>query len=218
MGIGLNEARKLADSERIAGELQIFGDLLLAPDAFDRATQLVLARVKNASASLKRSELQSQSGLPAEVLEAGIERLRDTGQIQSHGEAVAVAGKASHLDDKDSSGKQAVSAAYQGAGLAPPSVREIAERLRMPEVEMRRLVTLLIRDKVLIRMGDDDTFLHAGALKDLASRLAPQRGKTLDVSTFKALTGLTRKHAIPLLELLDREHLTRKQGEFRIIL
>ena len=44
------------------------------------------------------------------------------------------------------------------------------------------------------------------------------RGKTLDVAGFKALTGLTRKHAIPLLELLDRERIMRKQGDVRVVL
>ena len=44
------------------------------------------------------------------------------------------------------------------------------------------------------------------------------RGKIIDVTAFKALTGLTRKHAIPLLELLDRERITRKQGDVRLVL
>jgi len=44
------------------------------------------------------------------------------------------------------------------------------------------------------------------------------RGKAIDVATFKALTGLTRKHAIPLLEYLDRERITRKEGDARVIL
>jgi selenocysteine-specific elongation factor len=35
---------------------------------------------------------------------------------------------------------------------------------------------------------------------------------------FKELTGLTRKYAIPLLEYLDRERITRREGDERIIL
>jgi len=38
------------------------------------------------------------------------------------------------------------------------------------------------------------------------------------VADFKELTGLSRKYAIPLLEYLDRERVTRRDGEERIIL
>jgi selenocysteine-specific elongation factor len=38
------------------------------------------------------------------------------------------------------------------------------------------------------------------------------------VGTFKELTGVSRKYAIPLLEYLDRQNVTRRVGETRIIL
>jgi selenocysteine-specific elongation factor len=40
----------------------------------------------------------------------------------------------------------------------------------------------------------------------------------IDVARFKDLTGISRKYAIPLLEYLDREHVTRRVGDERIIL
>jgi selenocysteine-specific elongation factor len=40
----------------------------------------------------------------------------------------------------------------------------------------------------------------------------------IDVAKFKELTGVSRKYAIPLLEYLDREHVTRRVGDERIIL
>ena len=36
--------------------------------------------------------------------------------------------------------------------------------------------------------------------------------------SFKRLTGLSRKYAIPLLEYLDRERITRKQGDQRVVI
>jgi selenocysteine-specific elongation factor len=97
-------------------------------------------------------------------------------------------------------------------------VKEAAQQLRIAEAEMRRLITLLIRDKKLVRMGSDDAFVHADALRELAAKLGTMRGNSIDVAGFKEMTGLTRKHAIPLLELLDRERITRKQGDVRVIL
>jgi selenocysteine-specific elongation factor len=40
----------------------------------------------------------------------------------------------------------------------------------------------------------------------------------MDVATFKELTGVTRKYAIPLLEMLDRERITKREGDVRVIL
>jgi selenocysteine-specific elongation factor len=40
----------------------------------------------------------------------------------------------------------------------------------------------------------------------------------MEVARFKELTGLSRKYAIPLLEYLDRQRITRKEGDHRLIL
>ena len=40
----------------------------------------------------------------------------------------------------------------------------------------------------------------------------------LGVGEFKNLTGVTRKFAIPLLEYLDRQRVTRRVGDERTIL
>jgi selenocysteine-specific elongation factor len=40
----------------------------------------------------------------------------------------------------------------------------------------------------------------------------------IDVTQFKLLTGVSRKYAIPLLEYLDRERITKRVGDAREIL
>jgi len=44
------------------------------------------------------------------------------------------------------------------------------------------------------------------------------RSNRLNVAAFKEITGLSRKYASPLLEYLDREHVTRREGDERVIL
>jgi selenocysteine-specific elongation factor len=83
---------------------------------------------------------------------------------------------------------------------------------------MRHFVTLLQRDKTLVRMGNENLFIHSEALKQLGVRLAALRGSLIDVAHFKELTGVSRKYAIPLLEYLDRQRITRKQGDQRLVL
>jgi selenocysteine-specific elongation factor len=79
-------------------------------------------------------------------------------------------------------------------------------------------MTLLLRDKTLVKIGTEEIYFHQIALTNLRSQLNDLRGQTIDVARFKQLTGLSRKYAIPLLEYLDRERVTRKVGEHRLVL
>ena len=111
-----------------------------------------------------------------------------------------------------------IAQAYQAAGLASPLTSELAQRLNLKEAEIRRIVTLLQQSKTIVRMGSDDLFIHSGPLMQLAERLAALRGSLIDVARFKQFTGLSRKYAIPILEYFDRQRITRKQGDQRLVL
>jgi selenocysteine-specific elongation factor len=66
----------------------------------------------------------------------------------------------------------------------------------------------------------DELVFHRTALDDLRKRVAAHKAKsaTIDVATFKELIGVSRKYAIPLLEYLDRERVTKRVGDTRQIL
>ena len=71
----------------------------------------------------------------------------------------------------------------------------------------------------MVRIGD--FVFHVDSIEDLKSRVRAQKpiNPKMDVSVFKEITGgLTRKYAIPLLEYLDRERITRRTGNDREIL
>jgi selenocysteine-specific elongation factor len=67
--------------------------------------------------------------------------------------------------------------------------------------------TLLFHEEVLKRLKQD-----VAALKSSGA------DARLDVAAFKQRFGVTRKFAIPLLEYLDRERVTRRVGESRVVL
>ena len=199
--------------------LIIADDLAISLEAFNSAAEAVLSRVNSAGTNgLKRSELRTQTSLHPEILNAVLDHLAAAKKVQVHADMVAIASLSTATSGEDAHGMHTVASAYLAAGLATPSVRELAQQLRLSEPETRHIITLLLREKSLVRMGSDDAFVHAKAIEQLVARLVSMRGKRLDVAGFKTLTGLTRKHAIPLLEYLDRERITRKQGDERVIL
>jgi selenocysteine-specific elongation factor len=79
---------------------------------------------------------------------------------------------------------------------------------------------ILLREKNLIRVSPELIFHRQalGQLKEQLSSYKKAKGDRISVPAFKELTGVTRKYAIPLLEYLDREHVTRRVGEERVIL
>jgi len=79
---------------------------------------------------------------------------------------------------------------------------------------------LLLRERILFKISND-VVLHREALDRLRGLLAEYkktRGERLAVTEFKELAGVTRKYAIPLLEYLDRTGVTRRIGDYRVIL
>jgi selenocysteine-specific elongation factor len=86
-------------------------------------------------------------------------------------------------------------------------------------VRAQKIVTLLLRDKVLTKVSDELVF-HRSALDELRRQMAAYKARSpkIDVAKFKELTGVSRKYAIPLLEYLDRERVTRRVGDVREIL
>jgi selenocysteine-specific elongation factor len=81
----------------------------------------------------------------------------------------------------------------------------------------RTILQLLLRDKKLIRVSDELVF-HPSALQSLRQLLAQKKGQKFAVPEFKDWTGISRKYAIPLLEFLDRERITKRDGDTRTIL
>jgi selenocysteine-specific elongation factor len=75
----------------------------------------------------------------------------------------------------------------------------------------------MLRDKRLVRVSDELVF-HASAMESLRALLAQKRGLQFAVPEFKDWTGISRKYAIPLLEYLDRERITLRQGDARVVL
>jgi selenocysteine-specific elongation factor len=69
----------------------------------------------------------------------------------------------------------------------------------------------------------DTIYFHQEALeqlkRDMTALKASEGGAPrIDVGTFKDRYGVTRKYAIPLLEFLDRERVTRRVGDARVLI
>jgi selenocysteine-specific elongation factor len=191
-------------------------DHFLWPGALAEAVELLSKELGRTEArSLSRAELRSRTKLEDWVFALATVRLPQVKPVQTVGNQFTLRGAGAK---EPTEALARVEALYRTAGLASPIVSEVATTLQLPHEEVPPLITVLIRAGKLVRMGADNLLVHAEALVRLRTELQKQRGQTFDVGCFKALTGLTRKHAIPLLEYLDGACITRNQNGIRTVL
>ncbi len=120
------------------------------------------------------------------------------------------------LKQDEEKARAAIVGAFEAAGLSTPAVPEVLRTTGLDAVRAKSLLQLLLREGQLVKITDD-LVLHATALAGLRNTLSAKRGERFGVSEFKEWTGVSRKYAIPLLEYLDRERITRREGDARII-
>jgi selenocysteine-specific elongation factor len=123
------------------------------------------------------------------------------------------------MKDDEAESRSLIENAFASTGLKVPALKDVMAGLKIDKARAQKIVTLLLREKILIKISDDLVF-HRDTLDDLRRRLAVEklRSAMIDVARFKDLTGVSRKYAIPLLEYLDRERVTKRMGDERIIL
>jgi selenocysteine-specific elongation factor len=168
---------------------------------------------------ISKEELRAQVDATPEVFEAATTMLIRERKIEVVGDLVRLPGQGVVMKDEEAESKRKIEDAFASTGLKVPALHEVIAGLKIDKARAQKIVTLLLRDKVLIKVSDELVF-HRSALEQLRRQMAAYKTKSLkiDVASFKELTGVTRKYAIPLLEYLDRERVTRRVGDAREIL
>jgi selenocysteine-specific elongation factor len=166
-----------------------------------------------------REQLRERLKASAEVFAVVAAALVREKKLEIAGDLVRLAGRGVAMKDEEAESKKIIEDAFAAAGLKVPALREVMAGLKVDRTRAQKIVTLLLRDKTLIKVSEELVF-HRGALEELRRQIAAYSAKSskIDVAQFKELTGVSRKYAIPLLEYLDRERVTRRIGDERVIL
>jgi selenocysteine-specific elongation factor len=170
-------------------------------------------------AGWSKEALREKFGVGPEVFHGVLEAMVREKEIEIAGEQVRLAGRGVQMKDDESEAKETIEQAFASAGLKVPLLKDVLASVKVDKARAQKIVTLLLRDKVLVKISEDLVFHHS-ALEQLKRDVAQHKAKSpkIDVGGFKEMIGLTRKYAVPLLEWLDRERVTRRVGDERVIL
>ena len=199
--------------------------VLVAPAAYAEAKADALQSLRKFHdanplvAGMGKEELRDRVNLGPEVFYSVLGKLVEEKKLEATGELVHLPGRGVVMKDEEAESKRIIEQAFASAGLKVPSLKEVLAGLKVDKIRAQKIVTLLLRDKVLIKISEELVF-HQSALSDLRHKIAALKTSTpkIDVARFKEMTGVSRKYAIPLLEYLDRERVTRRVGDERLIL
>ena len=220
---------------RLAEEVASGRAILIGPRAVSAAVvQALEARVQSEldgyhaarpmEAGLVPGALRDRLGarVPEWLFAALLGRLSSRGVIRGH-DRLALSSHQPAMSPERGRLLERVERAIRDGGLTPPDAQALAAGLPAAATEVEQAVQWLVRERRVARIGDlvfhHDVLmrLKADVQADFSAKPVGTR-VTLDVGAFKTRFRLTRKHAIPLLEWLDRERVTRRLGDVRVVL
>jgi selenocysteine-specific elongation factor len=239
MNIRLEEAKRLA--ARAPG-VRLCDQVLVSGLAFNYVVNIELETAKQFHDAnplvpgISREELRERAnalskktmrdrGLIApQIFQSVLQYLVEKKAIELSGDLVRLPGRGIVMKDEEAESKKIIEQAFAAAGLQVPALYIVLAGLKVDKARAQKIVTLLLRDKTLVKVSEELVFHHS-VLASLREQLAAYKAKStvagvakIDVGKFKEMTGVSRKYAIPLLEYLDRERVTRRVGDERIIL
>lgn len=137
--------------------------------------------------------------------------------IRIHSDIVCLTDHQAQFSTEQTEALRNIETAFRQAGLQPPSASEVLRQASRDPKTGRALLETLIKSKNLVRVTDDLIF-HADVILHVRKSLSAHKGRRFSVPEFKEWTRISRKYAIPLLEYLDREHVTRREHDSRVVL
>ena len=168
---------------------------------------------------MSKEELRTRlGGLEERVFLYLLDRFAAAGTLVVERDKVRLRDHAVRLDPRQQALVDRLEAEFRAAGTAPPALEEAFVKLQLTREEGQGLVQVLVDRQRLVRIKEGLHF-HAEPLAEVQRRVVAflREHQAITPQEMKDLFGITRKHAIPLLEYLDAQRLTVRVGDRRVL-
>ena len=215
------------------GAIVEVGGILLSRESFDRLCTNLLKEVEShhkrepLARGMLRETLREKvfNHTVPELFSGVIQTLESVGRLVSEKDIVRASNHSVDLTEDDSRLRGKLEQVYVDAGVEAPTIDEVLTRAGVSaptRAQGRKVLQLLIDAGTIVRI-QNEMFMHFSVIEELKAKLESygsghEPDRLIDVAAFKELAGVSRKYAIPLLEFFDRERVTRRAGDKRLIL
>jgi selenocysteine-specific elongation factor len=231
---GLGEAELIARTGVLPGELKAIGQsgpffAISEPQLWLASREWAEAKARELHDTVHAFHRQNplapgmtKEDLRAHVLPSAAEFLLDAllktvRTLVVEGDTVRLASHKVAFREDEKQALAKIEGAFETAGLAVPATTEVLAKSGVEPARAKTLLQILLKSRKLVKIGDDLVYHHT-AITKLRGLLEARRNQKFTVPEFKDWTGISRKYAIPLLEFLDRERVTRREGDSRVVL
>jgi len=209
------------------------GNYYLTAEAFEGLKSQTIAEIE---AHHKREPLAKGIGgellrekvfahLADDIFKEVITTLENAAKVAREGETIRIASHGVELAGDDKQIHVRLRKIYADARFEVPKMEDALEQAatgtKLQKQNARKIFQLLLDGGELLKISEDFYFTR-GAIDDLVDKMktfaAGTPDRLIDVPKFKEIAGISRKYAIPLLEYFDRERVTRRAGDKRLIL
>ncbi len=169
---------------------------------------------------MPREELKSRLQLPSRLFNDVVTRLVAEGALAEAGPAVRLPGHQVRLSAAQQALADRLLARLGATPLTPPSLSELRGELgATPGTGLdEELLGALGALGTIVRVSDDLVFApetYQAMVEAITAHLR-ERGK-ITVAEVRDRFGTSRRYVLPFLEHLDREHVTRRVGDERVL-
>ncbi len=163
---------------------------------------------------IPQAELQNRLDLPKEAFDWLVATLIDSGKIVSDENIIALATHKLQLSPGQQLVVSRVLELFEKSRANPPTKKELA--IQMPDSE--GIVRFMCQQKMLIELPEGVLFerKHYEVVKSEIINFLRSNG-TISMQQVRSLFGFSRKYILPLLNKLDEERVTRRQGDERVL-
>lgn len=137
--------------------------------------------------------------------------------LRISGDTIALSAHRVQFNSAEVAALQRIESAFRAGGFAPPPMADVLKSAIPDPKKARALLETLIKSQRLVRVSEELVF-HSEVVAHIRTSLAAHKGRRFSVPEFKEWTQISRKYAIPLLEYLDHERVTRRDGDTRVVL
>lgn len=217
---------EITGTGEIDSELLRIGDAWFTEAALDRATVRTLEVVEHLQEAHRRAtavslgavRARARASCASELVDAALERLSGSGAVQIDGPRVRLPGHEPRLTSSECEARDDILRTIEAGGLQPPTVNDLGQALRIDRDLVDDLLPLLQDEGRTVAITPEIHVARA-EIESLIERVREllADGEIAPPTRFKEVFGLSRKYLIPILEYLDREGVTKRTGDGRVL-
>lgn len=206
---------------------------LIARTPFDNLKLKTLTEIENfhrkepLAKGIGRETLREKifAHIAPEIFKTVLENLSKENKIVAEKDFVRAVSHNLELSNEEKILREKIENIYKSAKLEVPKLEDVLaqaiERTKLTREHARKIFQLFLNSGEIVKISEEFYFRRETInelIEKLKNHAAKSPDRLIDVPTFKDLAGISRKYAIPLIEYFDREKITRREGDKRLIL